>query len=62
MMLKRIHFVQPCIKYNEYRQHEAKVDKLKRQICTGNSRLTMMHAARDLIVQTSTSQGGRYNS
>ncbi len=61
-MLKRIHFVQPCIKYNEYKVHEQKVDRLKRQIQTGNSRLSMMHAARDLIVQTSNGTGkDRYN-
>lgn len=42
MMLKKIHFAQPSIKFNQYRTHEKNVEKLKRQISSGASRQAMM--------------------
>ena len=49
-MLKKIHFAQPSVKYSEYVKHERNVEKLKKQISNGSTRLTMMQAARDVIV------------
>ena len=51
-MLKKIHFAKPTIKFNDYKAHEKKVDKLKSQIQTGSVRYTMMQAARDMIIST----------
>lgn len=51
-MLKKIHFAQPTIKFNEYKAHEKKVGKLKQQISSGTSGYAMMQAARDMIIST----------
>ena len=50
MMLKKIHFAEPSIKIQYYKDHEKNTEKLKRQISTGASRQAMMQAARDLII------------
>lgn len=50
MMLKKIHFAEPSIKIQHYKDHEKNVEKLKRQISSGASRQAMMQAARDLII------------
>jgi hypothetical protein len=38
MMLKKIHFAEPSIKIQYYKDHEKNTEKLKRQISTGASR------------------------
>lgn len=50
MMLKKIHFAEPSIKLQYYKDHEKNTEKLKRQISTGASRQAMMQAARDMII------------
>lgn len=49
-MLKKIHFAQPSVKFSEYLKHEKHTEKLKKQISNGSARLSMMQAARDVIV------------
>jgi hypothetical protein len=53
MMLKKIHFAEPVIKYADQRKHERSTEKLKKQIMQGNQRMAMMQAARDIIIRSS---------
>ena len=50
MMLKKIHFAEPSIKFNKYKNHEQNVERLKKLISTGGSKQIMMQAARDLVI------------
>lgn len=53
MMLKRIHFAKPTIKYDEYQKHAQEHDRLKDLIRTNGSRYAMVEAARHVILKGS---------
>ena len=61
MMLKKIHFAEPSVKFQTYKNHEKNVERLKKQISSGASRQAMMQAARDMIISKEVSKIRRTN-
>lgn len=49
MMLKKIHFAQPTIKFADQLKHQERTEKLKAQLSNGSTRQSMVMAARALV-------------
>jgi hypothetical protein len=64
MMLKKIHFAEPTIKFSEQQKHSNKAERLKQLISNGGARQSMMHAARAMIFspEASCKRGNRPSS
>ena len=62
MMLKKIHFAEPTIKYSEQLKHQTRAERLRQQIMSGPARQSMMHAARNFILPSGSRLSHRKSS
>jgi hypothetical protein len=62
MMLKKIHFAKPVIKYSDYIKHQRASEQLRNQLMSGAAKTSMMHAARAMVFRTNSSRASRRGS